>query len=108
MTDILSDLEAKARAATPGPLSVNRYDHGGGRLFIREPLQLIADLYDEGNREYYAAFSPSIALKLLKIARAAQELHDQCRHTGLAVTAPTETKMALGEALAALSDEGIG
>jgi len=49
-------------------VSLQRYDHGGGRLAIFAPTRiLIADFYIEADREYYAACSPAA------IAQAAAE-----------------------------------
>jgi len=43
-----------ATSETHPQLKVNRYDHGGGRMFIDgETRQLIADFYDEAEREFY-------------------------------------------------------
>jgi hypothetical protein len=51
---------------TPGPLTLTRYDHGGGRLSFApdaEHRTLVADFYHEGDREFYTAsanLAPSI------------------------------------------------
>lgn len=56
MTFDLNDLEAKGKAATqPELLTLTRYDHGGGRLLSPEPRDLVADFYDDANREFYFA-----------------------------------------------------
>lgn len=51
-TDIVSEARAKLAKATRGPLTLIRYEHGGGRL-IKEPYSLVADFYQEGDREFY-------------------------------------------------------
>lgn len=62
------DLEKKAREATCF-LEVFRYYHGGGRVFKsgtnRDEKFLIADFYDEENREYYLAADPVTILALI-------------------------------------------
>jgi hypothetical protein len=51
---------------TPGPLTLTRYAHGGGRLSFApdtEHRTLVADFYHEGDREFYTAsanLAPSI------------------------------------------------
>lgn len=57
----LKKIEDRCKAATPAPELI-RYEHGGGRSFITRPTgnpispdyrDLIADYYDESNREFY-------------------------------------------------------
>jgi hypothetical protein len=63
-------LEALLAKATPlENATLTRYEHGGGRLFVEgvppkyEGRDLIADFYDEGNREaYYALMRAAPAL----------------------------------------------
>ena len=73
MTDLQS-LKSAAKAATQGPLKLNRYDHGGGRLFREEPRQLVMDTYEEGDREFYALASPSVILALIERVERMEEL----------------------------------
>jgi hypothetical protein len=70
MTINLDTLERIARAATPDPLTVIRYEHGGGRIFLEEPRTLVADFFNEGDREFYAAASPSTVLEMVAELRA--------------------------------------
>ncbi len=70
----LAELRKKAEAATKGPLKINRYEHGGGRMYREEPRQLVMDTYEEGDREFYAALSPETVLALVEIAEAADEM----------------------------------
>lgn len=67
--DRLLDL---AEAATPGPRTLRRYDHGGGRLSSADDRQLVADVYNEPDREYIAAASPEVVAALVRVAQAAQ------------------------------------
>jgi hypothetical protein len=62
-------LNELAKGATQDDrVSLQRYDHGGGRLAIFAPTRiLIADFYIEADREYYAACNPAA------IAQAATE-----------------------------------
>lgn len=50
----LAEIERRANEATAGG-QLARYDHGGGRLaiFDGDNRDLIADFYDEANREFY-------------------------------------------------------
>jgi hypothetical protein len=67
----LKELLAKA---TPLPHSINRYDHGGGRVFIETPeRKLIADYYDEANRELYI-YLRNHAEAYVALEEAAREL----------------------------------
>lgn len=75
-------LRALAKAATPGPLTLIRYYHGGGRMYLSrvpagltsEDRELVADLYQEGNREFYFACSPEVIEGLLDDLDAAERL----------------------------------
>ncbi len=60
-------LEPKIEAATPKPLDITRYSHGGGRMFSGRDL--IADFYDEGNREFYVAANPEAVRTLVQGVR---------------------------------------
>ena len=70
----LDDLLRLTAEATPGPLTVRRYDHGGGRFSASDAAgydrNLVADFYHEGDRELFAAFSPEVAAALVKVAMA--------------------------------------
>lgn len=84
MTDTSIDwdeLRRLAEAATPTEgATLNRYEHGGGRLLIDRTQegggrQLIADFYGEGaDREFYAAANPATILALLDRLHAADVL----------------------------------
>lgn len=56
-----------------------RYDHGGGRLYIPgdgdERRDLIADFYDEANREFYYRAPENIEALLAEVQRLQQEVH---------------------------------
>ena len=53
---------------TKGKVTINRYEHGGGRMFVDDGKNrdLIADTYNEGDREFialcYEVFSKQAAL----------------------------------------------
>jgi len=79
MTDItlerLAEIEALEQAATAAEtLTVFRYEHGGGRVCVIEGdnRQLVADLYDEPNREMWVALR-NAAPALLALARESLE-----------------------------------
>ena len=77
----LDDLLRLAAEATPGPLTVRRYDHGGGRFSASDAAgydrNLVADFYHEGDRELFAAFSPEVAAALVKVAMALPQALDR-------------------------------
>ena len=60
-------VEAFAKT-TKGKVTINRYEHGGGRMFVDDGKNrdLIADTYNEGDREFialcYEVFSKQAAL----------------------------------------------
>lgn len=71
--ETLKAMKEAAAKATREPLVLIRYDHGGGRMYaeiddpdndLRPQRELIADFYDEANREFYALCEPAVtALK---------------------------------------------
>ena len=66
-------LRALAAQATPAPLTLTRYEHGGGRLYVDGPQRvLVADFFDAANREYYSAVAPEVLTALVAVAEAAQ------------------------------------
>lgn len=77
----VAEIEAREKGATPQPLNLTRYDHGGGRLVQNEGnnLQLIADFYDEANREFYVAARDDVPRLIadLRAARAALRLWEE-------------------------------
>jgi hypothetical protein len=70
---------AAEKAITPQSLMLIRYDHGGGRLFIEDGdnRDLIADFYDEANREYYARVDPASVLALIAEVERLREIEAQ-------------------------------
>ncbi len=62
---VLTEAFAKT---TKGKVTINRYEHGGGRMFVADGKNrdLIADTYNEGDREFialcYEVFSKRAAL----------------------------------------------
>lgn len=93
MSDIdLDRLDARAKAATPGPWEMHRYQHGSGRIF--KDRSLIADVHGEGDREWFAALSPDVVTSLVAQAREAGRLREALRgladkwasHSGLCCT----------------------
>lgn len=53
----LDRVDALCEQATPGPIVMERYDHGGGRAFVagdgRNRRALVADFYHTGDREFF-------------------------------------------------------
>jgi len=75
----LKEIEERAAKATPAnQLTLARYDHGGGRLCgptnwmeprPSTPRDLVADFYDEANREFYTAARTDVP-RLVRLALA--------------------------------------
>lgn len=72
-------VEAFAKT-TKGKVTINRYEHGGGRMFVDDGKNrdLIADTYNEGDREFialcYEVFSKRAALTATSQPGGAHEL----------------------------------
>lgn len=69
--DLVARLRALILAATPiTDEMVHRYEHGGGRVMRFSPSRdLVADLYDEANRECWVACRIEMPRALDKIER---------------------------------------
>lgn len=53
--DLVEEVEELLAKATPGPRTLIRYEHGGGRLYRDgDSRELVADFYSEGDRELYS------------------------------------------------------
>jgi hypothetical protein len=80
----VAEIAERVGKATGGlsTVQITRYEHGGGRIFLADgdSRELIADLYDEGNREFvYHAFGDiayllSLVASLSRRAGEADEL----------------------------------
>ena len=66
------------KGATPVPLTLIRYEHGGGRLYREEPRTLVADFFDEGDRELFAAMRNALPA-LLTIADTMRDIAGDSR-----------------------------
>lgn len=66
----IENLKALMAKATPLPLAVNRYYHGGGRLYREEPRKLVADFYDEADRELFISMRNALPDLLAAIEAA--------------------------------------
>lgn len=82
MTGPLEELKLLYEAGTKGPLTLIRYEHGGGRLYKEEPRTLVADFFDESDRELFVATHRALPA-LLAVAQAAVRA-DSVRHAGYA------------------------
>ena len=91
MTVDLAALAKLAAEATPGPLTLVAYQHGGGRLH-RENV-LVADFYNERDRDFHYAASPDVVAALIRDLRqsriAMEEIRAYARHSPLCAYAPT-------------------
>jgi len=67
----LAEWERLSNNATPDPLILNRYDHGGGRLYqeIDGRRNLIADFYEEADREFYNTARTALPRLIAEIRR---------------------------------------
>lgn len=69
----LQAIRERESKATEEPLEVIRYEHGGGRMFTPKQengtSDLIADFYDEANREFYAHSRADIPYLLERVAK---------------------------------------
>lgn len=66
--------------ATPGPLILIKYEHGGGRLYKEEPRQLIADFFDAENREVFVAARNALPGLLDELDTKDAELREYIEH----------------------------
>lgn len=96
------DLEAireRVEKATPADnLTLTRYEHGGGRLFVDldigtpEGRDLVADFYEEDDREFYFAARTDIPLLLSHIDALAAETETARQERDRAETENAELK----------------
>lgn len=98
MTD-LTELKKLALASTPVG-EVVRYEHGGGRMF--NGTDLIADTFEEADREFYAVARQECLYLIARLERAenlARDMLDPERF-GWAVTGDVRdaARAVLGEA----------
>ena len=70
IADLIARLEALDKAATPD-LEIVRYPHGGGRVFGTDGRTLVADFYNEADREYWLALRNELP-RLLRLLRAGE------------------------------------
>ena len=67
-----AELRRLAESATKGA-TLERYRNGGGRLAIWGiPRELVADFFNERDREFYAAANPAAVLDMLNQLDAAE------------------------------------
>lgn len=71
----LREIEERAEAATPADaLTVQRYDHGGARLFVDGDMRkLVMDLYYEEDREFYIAARTDVPRLVAEVRRLKTE-----------------------------------
>ncbi len=71
MTDKITQLRDLLSKATPLPLGIKRYNGGGGRLFSPDRHGLVADFYEESDRELFLAMRNALHA-LLDVVEAAK------------------------------------
>ena len=90
----LDDLEAKAKAATPGPWHSRHYPDCAS--LVKMPSDEIQDITRPEDADFIAALNPTVALALIAVAKAATRL----RSDGLYYDADIVTALeALARAL---------
>ena len=103
------DAEAREKAATQGPLKLERYKHGGGRLHVDERYgNLVADFYYEGDREFYTHVRTDAPLAYVTLNRLwplVEALAKQ-RYLNPTMTDVTDPEPALPMARVTLKDCG--
>ena len=53
LSEKLAAIEARLAATTPGPWTLSRYDHCGGRAYVEAPKRvLVCDAFNERDREF--------------------------------------------------------
>ena len=67
----IEQLEALVAEATPLPLELTRYAHGGGRVFNVAMRELVADFFSKGDRDLFLPMRESFPA-LLAVAKAAK------------------------------------
>ena len=78
---VLAEAFAKT---TKGKVTINRYEHGGGRMFVDDGKNrdLVAETYNEGDREFialcYEVFSKQAALTAT--SQPVPPYKEWCRH----------------------------
>ena len=97
---LAEEAERLARAATPGALTVERYDHGGGRMSVQDANRrhLVADTYHEGDRDLFAVARDSM-LTLAAALRAAHEENRRLREALMPLAAVSMQAVDLGQDL---------
>lgn len=70
-------LKQAAQKATQEAITLIAYEHGGGRFYVKRggDRDLIADFYDEANREFFARANPSAVLSLIEEIERLEEAH---------------------------------
>jgi hypothetical protein len=87
----LDAIEARLKAATPGPWTLIAYEHGGGRLVVEEPYTrviatLVADLYEtpgpsrDGNRTLLTHAPVDLAALVAEVRQLRAEVDAMCQN----------------------------
>jgi hypothetical protein len=93
-------LQELMEKATPLPLKLNRYDHGGGRLFQEEPRKLVADFYEEADRELFVAMRnhlPEILARMDALEEVAKAARVVSTHSNGPYNMTTDINQSLRE-----------
>lgn len=69
MTGYVDRVRSLREGVTPGELIVDRYDHGGGRMYVLNDGKrtLVADTFKEGNREFFAEAPKAVTHLLARL-----------------------------------------
>lgn len=71
----LDEIQARLNAATPGPWTLDRYDHGGGRAYVTDPKRrIVCDAFKENDREFLFNSASDMAYLLAELRKAHEVL----------------------------------
>jgi hypothetical protein len=71
----VEDIQNRLSAATPGPWTLDRYDHGGGRAYVTDPKRrIVCDAFKENDREFLFNSASDMAYLLAELRKAREAL----------------------------------
>jgi hypothetical protein len=71
----VEDIQNRLSAATPGPWTLDRYDHGGGRAYVTDPKRrIVCDAFKENDREFLFNSASDLAYLLAELRKAREAL----------------------------------
>jgi hypothetical protein len=71
----VEDIQNRLSAATPGPWTLDRYDHGGGRAYVTDPKRrIVCDAFKENDREFLFNSASDLTYLLAELRKAREAL----------------------------------